>query len=110
LRPRRTVDEGFSRLPEIRPLPKGGDIKDNLVDRGLCRKMQASLLQVTPLARCSDAVLAKAVSRGSILHPMARRMLDLLRDDGAFRRHVFAAVDGQRKKLKLPPFDRNSLI
>jgi len=57
-----------------------------------------------------DAILATPPPPGSVLHPMAQSMSELLGDDVAFRRHVFGVIDGQREKLKLPPFDSGSLI
>lgn len=51
-----------------------------------------------------DAILAEPPPPGSVLHPMAQSMSDLLGDDEAFRRRIVAVIDGQREKLKLPPF------
>ena len=57
-----------------------------------------------------DAVLAGPRPPGSVLHPMAQSMSELVGDDAAFRRHVFEVIEGQRLKLKLPPFDRARLM
>ncbi len=56
-----------------------------------------------------DAILVKPPLPGSVLHSMAQRMSDLLDDSVAFRRHVFGVIDGQREKLKLPPFNTGPL-
>lgn len=57
-----------------------------------------------------DAILANPAPPGSVLHPMAEKMSELLDDDRAFRGYVVGVINGQRQKLKLPPFDERSLV
>ena len=65
---------------------------------------------LAPLGQCLTRSLQGPARLGLVLHPMAQSMSELVGDDAAFRRHVFEVIEGQRLKLKLPPFDRARLM